>query len=67
LYNVSRQQQVWKGTRKNAPDGEMQVYSSPQGYPVRAGATYRITAVYENPTADKIDAMAGLFMLYSRN
>ena len=29
--------------------------------------TYKITAVYENPSADKIDAMAGLFMLYSRN
>ena len=26
---------------------------------------YRITTVYENPTGDKIDAMAGLFILYS--
>ena len=27
----------------------MQVYSSAAGYPVQAGETYRITAVYENP------------------
>jgi hypothetical protein len=45
----------------------MQVYSDRRGYPVKAGETYRITAIYENPTAEKIDAMAGLFMLYSRN
>src|SRR5207247_5375619 len=67
LYNVSRREQVWKGTRKNDPNGAMQVYSSAAGYPVQAGETYRITAVYENPTPDKIDAMAGLFMLYSRD
>jgi len=66
LYNVSRREQVWKGTRKNGPNGAMQFYSSAAGYPVQAGETYRITAVYENPTPDKIDAMAGLFMLYSR-
>ena len=67
LYNLSRGEQVWKGTRKKDPSGAMEVYSSAAGYTVRAGETFRITAVYENPTADKIDAMAGLFMLYSRN
>jgi hypothetical protein len=67
LYNVSRQEQVWKGTRKNDPNGPMQVYSSAAGYRVQAGETYKINAVYENPTSDKIDAMAGLFMLYSRD
>ena len=67
LYNVSRREQVWKGTRKTDGSGAMQVYSSAVGYPVHAGETYRITAVYENPTPDKIDAMAGLFMLYSRD
>jgi hypothetical protein len=66
LYNVSRHQQVWKGTRKD-PNGAMQVYSSEAGYSVKAGETYKITSVYENPTPDKIDAMAGLFMLYSRD
>lgn len=67
LYNVSRREQVWKGTRKTGASGAMRVYSSVAGYPVQAGETYRITAVYDNPTTDKIDAMAGLFMLYSRN
>jgi hypothetical protein len=66
LYNTSRKEQVWMGTRKSGVDGPMQVYSNSEGYPVRAGETYRIVAVYQNPTEDKIDAMAGLFMLYSR-
>jgi len=64
---VSRHEQVWKGARKNDPQGAMQVYSSAAGYRVQAGETYKIIAVYENPTSDKIDAMAGLFMLYSRD
>lgn len=66
LYNVSRKENVWTGTRKSGTDGPMQVYSNPDGYPVKAGETYRIVAVYNNPTGEKIDAMAGLFMLYSR-
>jgi hypothetical protein len=45
----------------------MEVYSSSDGYPIRAGDTYKITAIYENPEAGKIDAMAGLFMLCSRD
>jgi hypothetical protein len=67
LYNVTRGERVWKGTRKGDPQGSMQVYSNADGYPIHAGETYRITAVYDNPEAGKIDAMAGLFMLYSRN
>jgi hypothetical protein len=67
LYNVSRNERVWKGTRQGGPEGPMPVYSNPEGYAVRAGESYRITAVYDNPTRDRIDAMAGLFLLYSRN
>jgi hypothetical protein len=67
LYNVTRQERVWKGVRKRDPSGAMEVYSNSSGYTVRAGETYRITAVYDNPDADKIDAMAGLFMLYARD
>ena len=66
LYNVTRQERVWKGGRRGDPGGSMEVYSNVDGYPIRAGETYKITAVYENPEAVKIDAMAGLFMLYSR-
>ena len=67
LYNISRSEQVWKGVRTGDPRGSMRVYSSAEGYPVHAGESYKITAIYENPSTDKIDAMAGLFMLYSRN
>jgi len=67
LYNVSRRERVWKGARQSGPTGPMEVYSNSEGYLIHVGETYRITAVYENPSAEKIDAMAGLFMLYSRN
>jgi hypothetical protein len=69
LFNVSRRERVWKGSRTLDSQGRMvgmEVYSSGEGYPVRAGETYRVTAVYDNPTRGPIDAMAGLFMLYSR-
>lgn len=69
LFNVSRRERVWKGSRRLDNQGRMvgmDVYSSGEGYPVRAGETYRVTAVYDNPTRAPIDAMAGLFMLYSR-
>ena len=66
LYNVTRGEQVWKGARENTVSGPMPVYAEARGYAVRQGETYRITAVYKNPTCAKIDAMAGLFMLYSR-
>ncbi len=60
LYNVTRGERVWMGKPR-------EVYSSAEGYPVHAGEKYRLTAVYENPTAAPIDAMAGLFLFYSRN
>ena len=34
--------------------------------PLQAGETYRVSAVYENSTKAPIDAMAGLFLFYSR-
>ena len=34
--------------------------------PVTAGDKFRITAVYDNPTAAPIDAMAGLFIFLLR-
>jgi hypothetical protein len=69
LFNVSRGERVWKGSRKLDNKSRMvgmEVYSSGDGYPVHAGEAYRVTAVYDNPTQSPIDAMAGLFMLYSR-
>jgi hypothetical protein len=66
LYNITRSERVWKGGRKGGPEGSMEVYSSADGYVIRGGDEYRITAVYENPESTKVDAMAGLFLLYSR-
>ena len=66
LYNVSRQEAVWIGTHgKQEGTNSLGVYSSRDGYRVRAGETFRITSVYDNPTAAPIDAMAGLFIFYS--
>jgi hypothetical protein len=67
LYNVTRKERVWKGVRKGDPRGSMDTYSNSDCYAVRAGETYKIVAVYDNPESGKIDAMAGIFMLYSRN
>ncbi len=70
LFNVSRQERVWKGMRKTDAAGRMigmDVYSSAEGYPVHAGETYRVTSAYDNSTSAPIDAMAGLFLFYSRN
>jgi hypothetical protein len=66
LYNVSRQETVWIGTREKQPGSyNLGFYSSRDGYPARAGETFRITSVYDNPTTTRIDAMAGLFIFYS--
>ena len=67
LYNASRKERVWIGTRQGGPYSAMTTYSSTEGYAVLAGESYRINAVYDNPSQNKIDAMAGLFMLYSRD
>ncbi|MSV29005.1 MAG: hypothetical protein EXQ52_09715 [Bryobacterales bacterium] len=66
LFSVSRNQTVWKGVRTGGPESPMEVYSSAGGYTFSAGETMRIKSVYDNPTKEKVDAMAGLFMLYSR-
>jgi hypothetical protein len=68
LFNVSRQEKVWKAQTQKNPEGlmvGMDVYSDSNGYPVRFGETFRITSTYDNPTSRDIDAMAGLFIFYS--
>ena len=66
LFNVSRQEGVWKGNMKGkGGDAHMEVYSSADGYTVRPGETYRVTSVYDNQTTEKIDAMAAVFMFYT--
>jgi hypothetical protein len=66
LYNVTAKSRVWIGRRTGGPESPMEVYSNGEGYPMHKGDQYRITATYNNPTSGKLDAMAGLFMLYSR-
>lgn len=69
VWNKSRDEAVWDGHSTMNAKGEtvgMEVFSSETGYPVRAGETYALRSVYNNPTQDHIDAMAGVFIFYSR-
>ncbi len=66
LFNLSRNELVWKGRRTGGPESPMEWYSSVEGYVVHAGESLRIKSVYDNPAKEEIDAMAGLFMLYAR-
>lgn len=45
-------------------DQRLTTYQSAKGFFVRRGEQLRITAHYDNPTDEKIDAMGGLFVLY---
>lgn len=66
LRNVTREERVWIGNRKGGPESPMEYYSSQQGYRFRAGESFRVESTYDNPLKRKIDAMAGIFILYSR-
>ncbi len=70
LHNDSRQENVWKGVRGASAGGELAglgVYSNAEGYAVRNGETYTLTAAYNNTTNHLIDAMAGVFIFYSES
>lgn len=70
VWNVSRDELVWDGRSKTNDNGEtvgMDVYSSESGYTVRAGETFALRSTYNNPKQDFIDAMAGVFIFYSRD
>jgi len=45
-------------------DQRLDTYASSTGFFVRRGEPLRVSAVYVNPTPEKVDAMAGLFLLY---
>ncbi len=45
-------------------DQRLTTYQSTKGFYVRRGEQLRITAYYDNPTDEKIDAMGGFFVLY---
>lgn len=68
LYNLTRNERVWLGRSHANSQGvmtEMDVFASGEGYPVRPGDRFRVTAVYRNPGTAPIDAMAGLYILYT--
>jgi hypothetical protein len=70
VLNVARNERVWIGRSKTDAEGQtagMDVYSSSEGYPVRAGETYMVRSTYNNPKPDHIDAMAGVFIFYERD
>ena len=70
LFNVTRKERVWKGSRQLDAANKMvgmDVYSSTQGYVVHAGESFRLSSVYGNPTQSDIDAMAAVFFFYSMN
>jgi hypothetical protein len=68
LFNVSRNEPVWAGIGSRDSSGrlmQMPLFRSVEGYQFRKGERFRMRAVYENPTAGNIDAMAGVFILYA--
>ena len=65
LYDLARNRSIWKGVRKKSGD-QMEVYSSKEGYAFRTGERLRLTSTYNNPTGHWIDAMAGLFIFFSK-
>ncbi len=68
LHNLTRDERVWNGGPTLGDSGEItgfDVFSSIEGYPVRPGEAYRARSSYNNPTDSEIDAMAGLFIMYS--
>ena len=70
LFNVTRQERVWKGAKQLDAANQMvgmEVYSSAEGYAVHAGDAFRLSSVYSNPTQKDIDAMAAVFFFYSMN
>ena len=70
LYDETNGRLIWRSKRSLDQAGQMigmDTFGSQSGYAVKAGDMFRITAIYDNPTAAPIDAMAGLFISYSRN
>jgi len=68
LINSTRNQSVWKAVGSKDKNGKltaMPVYVNGDGYDIDKGDRFKLVAVYENPTLHNVDAMAGIFILYS--
>jgi hypothetical protein len=69
LRNESRGERIWIGSKKTDAAGRMngmEVFSSVEGYPVQLLDRFRLISTYDNPTAKPVDAMAGVFLFYTR-
>lgn len=70
LVNTRRKETVWKAVGTRGPDGKltsMPVYSDATGYAIKRGDAFKLIATYDNPTPHPVDAMAGVFILYSED
>lgn len=68
LFNLTRNEPVWTGVGSRDSSGrlmQMPIFNSVEGYAFQKGERLRIRAVYENPGGKTIDAMAGVFIVYS--
>jgi len=68
LFNVTRNEQVWKAVGERDANGtlvKMPVYQNPVGYAVGKEDQFKLIATYDNPTQKPVDAMAGVFVLYT--
>lgn len=68
LIDLQRNQTVWKAVGSRDQKGKlaaMPVYVNSEGYDVKQEDGFKLVAVYENPTSHNVDAMAGVFILYS--
>ena len=70
LFDVSRSQSVWNGIVKADAAGNtaaLPVYSDVAGFAVHAGDVFKVSSTYENPNNYPIDAMAGVFIVYTKD
>ena len=68
LINATQNRAVWKAIGARGEDGRlisMPTYKNPNGYEVGPDDRFKLVATYENPTAERVDAMAGIFVFYS--
>jgi hypothetical protein len=66
LTDVAKRKRIWLGARQANGSGHMETFSSAEGYLVPAGSALRVSAIYDNTTKAPVDAMAGIYLLYSR-
>lgn len=70
LSNITRNEPVWNGVARDDSSGHtvgMALYSDASGYPVHAGEVFKLVSVYDNPNRFPIDAMAGVFLVYTKD